>query len=138
MDPDHKRGQMERTPEQAVLIIPPELRQRLGLLATVTEEEAKVNLGLRPYGHAMLLDAAGLVLYQDFPKSGLALAKNPNDISAMQMVQITEMGKRVMSYCQEQLPEGEAREKLETDLLNIDRDRMDVLINVLAPSANSA
>ena len=106
-------------PEQIMDILPEDVTLRLGVLASRPMNEIRVNLGVRPYGTALLLETYGIVNYRDHGDSALQLAKNPEDKSAATMVRVTELGEKVMSICQTQLPEGDERDELSKNVLEM-------------------
>lgn len=118
-------------PEQIAGVLPESLALRLGVLADRPEEEVRVNLGLQLYGTAALLQAYGLVAYHDYDTSALELAKKPEGNPIASTVRVTELGKNVMTLCQKRLPEGEERDELEKEVLDMTDNRRVIVKNAL-------
>jgi hypothetical protein len=124
-------GNEHLSPEEVVATLPHDITLRLGFLADVPEQQARVNLGVQPCGTALLLEAYGLVHYVDHNRSSVQLAKNPNDEAAARMIRVTDFGGKVMSICQNHLPDDESREILQQNILDITEDRRRIINNAL-------
>ncbi|HET9098569.1 MAG TPA: hypothetical protein VFN51_03040 [Candidatus Saccharimonadales bacterium] len=128
----------DSSPEQVAASLPYDVILRLGFLASVPDEQARVNLGVQPFGTAALLEAYGLVNYADHESSSLKLARNPGDESAATMIRVTEFGREVMAICHDKLPTDDSRDIFLHNMLDITEDRRRIINSALTDQPHPA